>query len=207
MSGRAGVGPSSSPAGRGGLLPLEDDDLPQVRQLPAGHHDALPGDRGGTARWARAVRVAGLARQMDGALTASTSMGDGEPQEGWCGRRSCSPATTSSTTSAPLSTERSADRSQVEGWGWSPGDKWRAFRWNPIVVDGHDLAQLIAAYETAAQHAGQPTVILAKTVKGKGVSFMENQVGWHGIAPSVAQGRQALRELAASEGCLIRGMP
>lgn len=86
-------------------------------------------------------------------------------------------------------------------------DKWKAFRWNPIVVDGHDIGQLIAAYETAANTKGQPTVILAKTIKGKGVSFMEDQAGWHGIAPTAEQGRQALLELAATEGCLIRGMP
>lgn len=86
-------------------------------------------------------------------------------------------------------------------------DKWTAFRWHPIVVDGHDLGQLIDAYEAAAQTQGQPTVILARTVKGKGVSFMEGQAGWHGIAPTVAQGRQALEELAATEGSLIRGLP
>ena len=86
-------------------------------------------------------------------------------------------------------------------------DKWKAFRWSPIVVDGHDISQLIAAYNTAAKTKGQPTVILARTVKGKGVSFMENQAGWHGIAPSIEQGRQALLELGASQQDLIRGMP
>ena len=86
-------------------------------------------------------------------------------------------------------------------------DKFRAFRWNPIPVDGHDIGQLVEAYETAAKTKGQPTVILARTVKGKGVSFMENQAGWHGIAPTVEQGRQALLELGPSEEELIHGMP
>jgi len=87
-------------------------------------------------------------------------------------------------------------------------DKWRAFRWNVLEVDGHDLAQILGAYEAAAQTKGKPTVILARTIKGKGVSFMEDQASWHGKAPTPEQGRQALLELGCErEGCLIRGLP
>lgn len=75
--------------------------------------------------------------------------------------------------------------------------KFEAFNWNVLKVDGHDLAALAAAFETAAAHKGRPTVILAKTVKGKGVSFMENDAGWHGKAPNDEQYAQAKAELDA----------
>lgn len=74
-------------------------------------------------------------------------------------------------------------------------EKWRAFCWHVIEVDGHDVEALIAAFAEARQVKGKPTMIIAKTVKGKGVSFMENVAGWHGNAPSVEQGEQALKEL------------
>ena len=74
-------------------------------------------------------------------------------------------------------------------------EKWRAFCWHVIEVDGHDVDALLAAFAEARQVKGKPSIIIAKTVKGKGVSFMENQAGWHGNAPSVEQGEQALKEL------------
>ena len=73
--------------------------------------------------------------------------------------------------------------------------KFEAFGWHVICVDGHDFEQLEAAYAEAKTVKGQPTLILAKTTKGKGVSFMENQVGWHGKAPNEEQRQQALKEL------------
>ena len=76
--------------------------------------------------------------------------------------------------------------------------KLEAFGWNVITVDGHDLAALSAAFEQAKQVAGVPTMVLAKTVKGKGVSFMENQAGWHGKAPNAEQYQQARQELVAA---------
>lgn len=74
-------------------------------------------------------------------------------------------------------------------------DKWRAFRWNVLNIDGHDFDQILAAIELAKGHRGQPTIIIARTIKGKGVSFMENAVGWHGNAPTREQAEQALAEL------------
>ena len=74
-------------------------------------------------------------------------------------------------------------------------EKWRAFCWHVIEVDGHDVDALIGAFAEAKQVEGKPSMIIAKTVKGKGVSFMENVAGWHGNAPSVEQGEQALKEL------------
>ena len=74
-------------------------------------------------------------------------------------------------------------------------EKFRAFGWNILTVDGHDYDQLHQAYADARACKGKPTMIIAKTVKGKGVSFMENQAGWHGVAPSPEQAGAALKEL------------
>lgn len=75
-------------------------------------------------------------------------------------------------------------------------DKWRAFGWHVVDIDGHNMAEILAAVEMAHLTSGKPTMIIAKTVKGKGVSFMENQVGWHGVAPKPEEVTLALKELA-----------
>ena len=77
-------------------------------------------------------------------------------------------------------------------------EKMAAFGWNVIPVDGHDLTALSDAFAQAKENKGAPTVLLAKTVKGKGVSFMENQAGWHGKAPNAEQYEQARAELVAA---------
>ncbi len=76
-------------------------------------------------------------------------------------------------------------------------EKYKAFGWHVIVIDGHDLEQIEKAVEEAKATKGQPTMILCKTIKGKGVSFMENQAGWHGKAPNAEQYEQAVAELKA----------
>ncbi|MEW6171505.1 MAG: transketolase [Bacillota bacterium] len=73
-------------------------------------------------------------------------------------------------------------------------DKWKAFGWSVVAVDGHDFGELLSAFESVG-HARRPTAVIARTVKGKGVSLMENQVDWHGKAPNREQGEQALKEL------------
>lgn len=74
-------------------------------------------------------------------------------------------------------------------------DKWRAFGWHVLSIDGHDMKQIIDALDEAKAIKGKPTMIVAETVKGKGVSFMENQVDWHGTAPKPDQVEIALAEL------------
>ena len=74
-------------------------------------------------------------------------------------------------------------------------EKFAAFGWHVIEVDGHNFEELADAFATARATKGRPTVIVAHTVKGKGVSFMENQVGWHGQAPKEEQYLQAVKEL------------
>lgn len=73
--------------------------------------------------------------------------------------------------------------------------KFEAFGWNVLVIDGHNYDEIIEALDKAKNTKGLPTCIIAKTVKGKGVSFMENEAAWHGTAPSKEQCAQALKEI------------
>ena len=90
---------------------------------------------------------------------------------------------------------------QIDGWNRDVmnldpfAKKWQAFGWRVIEVDGHDLSQLIDAFNRAKLVKGQPTVIIAHTVKGKGVSFMENNPDFHGKTPNAAEVKIALKEL------------
>jgi transketolase len=73
--------------------------------------------------------------------------------------------------------------------------KWQAFGWHTIDIDGHDMNQVLSACQEAENTKGMPTVVVARTIKGKGVSFMENNVAFHGKAPSEEETRRALKEL------------
>jgi transketolase len=77
-------------------------------------------------------------------------------------------------------------------------EKFAAFGWNVVVIDAHDFEQIEAACKAARECKGKPTAVICKSVKGKGVSFMENQVGWHGKAPNKEQYDMAVAELTAS---------
>jgi transketolase len=74
-------------------------------------------------------------------------------------------------------------------------DKWQAFGWHVIEIDGHKIPEIINAFEKAKTVKGKPSIIIAKTTKGKGVSFMENVVDFHGRAPNEAETKQALKDL------------
>ncbi|MGL5257808.1 MAG: transketolase [Proteocatella sp.] len=74
-------------------------------------------------------------------------------------------------------------------------EKFQAFGWNVIEIDGHNFEQIAAAIDQAKTVSDKPTMIVAKTVKGKGVSFMENEAGWHGVAPNPQELEQALEEI------------
>jgi transketolase len=76
-------------------------------------------------------------------------------------------------------------------------EKWQAFGWNAFEIDGHDFGQIFDAIERAKEVRGKPTMIVANTVKGKGVSFMENQAEWHSGPPTMEQYTKALEELHA----------
>jgi len=81
-------------------------------------------------------------------------------------------------------------------------DKWRAFNWNVLTIDGHDYVQIGEAFDKARATKGKPTFILAETTKGKGVSFMEGKIPWHGTAPSKEQLAAAIKELEAARDAL-----
>jgi len=74
--------------------------------------------------------------------------------------------------------------------------KWQSFGWHTIEIDGHDIKQISAAYEEAKKIKGKPSIIIARTIKGKGVSFMENVCDFHGRAPTKDEAEIALKELA-----------
>lgn len=99
------------------------------------------------------------------------------------------------------------DRNGLQNDGWSAeimnmeplDEKFRSFGWHVMEIDGHDLGQIVDALEAAGDVPGRPTVIIAHTVKGRGVSFMENNNEFHGKAPTMEQAEQALAELEGAE--------
>jgi transketolase len=94
------------------------------------------------------------------------------------------------------------NRLQIDGWVHDVMEveplakKYQAFQWNVLEINGHNLAEILAAFECAREVQDRPTVIIANTVKGKGVSFMENEASWHGTAPNREQFERAITELA-----------
>ncbi len=79
-------------------------------------------------------------------------------------------------------------------------EKWEAFRWAVQEIDGHDFTQLLGALDKAKKEESRPTMIVANTVKGKGISFMEGKIGWHGVAPTPEELERCLVELDAAGG-------
>jgi transketolase len=79
-------------------------------------------------------------------------------------------------------------------------DKWQAFGWQALEIDGHSMPGILEAFSTARETRDKPTAIIARTVKGKGVSFMEHKVEWHAGPPSKVQLEQALAELTGVGG-------
>ena len=132
-----------------------------------------------------------------------TSSGDGECDEGQVWEAAMSAAHFSVDGLKLDNLTAIIDRNGIQLDGWTKdimnteplADKWRAFGWNVIETDGHDFGQIIAAFDKAKSIKGKPTVIIAKTVKGKGVSFMENKAEFHGKPPTKEQAAQALKEL------------
>jgi transketolase len=73
--------------------------------------------------------------------------------------------------------------------------KWRAFGWEVVEIDGHNISEIIGAFDKVRNVKGKPKCIIANTIKGKGVSFMENVFTWHGMAPNAEQYAQAIAEI------------
>lgn len=145
--------------------------------------------------------AAGMAHaaRIDGASWHTFCMlGDGESQEGqvWEAVMSCGNAGLDGLTAI-------IDYNQVQQTGLvrniqdlDPlGDKFKAFKWNVIEIDGHDHAQCLDALGAAKAFEGKPTVVISHTIKGKGVSWMELDHNWHGKAPNAEQAERAIAEI------------
>ena len=162
----------------------------------------LPGIEAPTGSLGQGLSVAqgmALASKMDGnRFRVFCLIGDGESQEGQIWEAAMS---------APkfgldnLTVFLDFNHGQIDGtvedvMNIGPvEDKWRAFNWNVLRIDGHDFSQILGAIDQARATSGRPTMIVADTVKGKGVSFMEHQIAWHGVAPNREQAEKALQEL------------
>jgi len=184
-----------------------EEELPHLRKLGSrlqGHPDMrkLPGVDMSTGSLGQGLSAAcgmALAGRLDGRpYYVYAILGDGETQEGQVWE------------AAMLAAHYRLDhliafldhnKLQIDGQisqVLSPeplDEKWRAFGWRVLAIDGHDITAIAQSLQTAKQSRGQPVMIIAETVKGKGVSFMENQAGWHGNAPNAEQAAQALAEL------------
>ena len=194
--------------GERGYFPLVD--LLGFRQIQGhlqGHpskHDT-PGIEVSSGSLGQGLSVAcgmALGSRMDGlARRVYCVMGDGEQQEGQIWEAAMFAAHYKLDN---LCAVIDYNRKQIDGdvedvMGIAPlAEKWRSFNWNVLDVDGHDIAALLGAFDQARTTRGKPSVILARTVMGKGVSFMEDDYKWHGIPPSREQADQALREMGTS---------
>jgi len=126
-------------------------------------------------------------------------LGDGETQEGniWEAAMACSHFSCDN-----LCAILDFNGCQIDGrcediMGLEPlAAKWQAFGWHVIEINGHDMGQILSAYEQAKEVKSKPTIIIGRTVKGKGVSFMEGVIGFHGKAPTKEEAEIALKELA-----------
>jgi len=191
-----------------GYFPV--DDLVTLRKIDShlqGHPDMnqTPGVEMSTGSLGQGLSAAcgmAIAAKMDGAdWRVYAVLGDGEIEEGqvWEAAMTAVHRKLDNLTifvdwnglqiDGPVSEVKSMDRI---------GERFAAFGWHVIDIDGHDIPAIMGAIEEAHETCGRPTAIVARTVKGKGVSFMENQVGWHGTAPKPDQVEAALEELEAS---------
>jgi len=126
-------------------------------------------------------------------------LGDGEIQEGniWEAAMACSHFRCDNLCAILDSNGCQIDGKCEDIMGLEPlAAKWQAFGWHVIEIDGHNMQQILSAYEEAKKIKSKPTIIIARTIKGKGVSFMEGVIGFHGRAPTQEEAEKALRELA-----------
>ena len=136
-----------------------------------------------------------------------TLLGDGEMQEGlvWEAIMSASHYNLDNLVVFVDYNKLQIDGENEKVLGIKPLDKkFESFGWNVSVIDGHNFEDIKSSLENARNTKGKPTVIIANTIKGKGVSFMENNAGWHGTAPNKEQRDLAIAELESlREGCLL----
>ena len=190
---------------RTGYFPV--DELMTLRKLNSrlqGHPSVkdLPGLEASTGSLGQGLSIGlgmALASRLDGRDNAVYVMlGDGEIQEGqvWEAAMSAAHYRLDNVVAILDRNGYQLDGSTGEIMNVDPVvDKWKAFGWRVLDIDGHNMQQVVHALE-AAREPGRPTIIVAHTVKGKGVSFMENNNEYHGKAPSPEEMERALKELA-----------
>jgi transketolase len=195
---------------RAGYFP--EEQLVTLRKLGSplqGHPDrgALPGIEAATGSLGQGLSIAvGMAlglRTSGSPARVYCIMGDGEIQEGqvWEAAMAAPELGQPAHPLDNLVVILDYNRIQLDDFVAKIRDveplaaKWKAFRWPVIEVDGHDVGQIRKALDEAEAVRGVPTFIVAHTVKGKGVSFMENNVEWHGKAPKPAEAIAAIREI------------
>lgn len=196
----------SALAGAGFFAEAELDTYLQPNSRLNGHpnRNYLPGVETNTGPLGHGLPVAAgiaVAGQIDDAgYRVFALTGDGELQEGsmweaamFAGHRGLGNLTVIVDRNRLQQGARTEDTNALEPLA----DKWRAFGWEVMGVDGHDHAALLAALDDACLPRSKPRCIIANTIKGKGVSFMEDQAGWHHGVPNAAQYAQALAELDA----------
>jgi transketolase len=144
------------------------------------------------------VGLALAARRQGRSYRIYTVMGDGECQGGivWEGAMAAAKFRIATLTAILDYNDVQLDGAVHDVMPLEPlVEKWRSFNWAVLEINGHNLRQVLEALDTASEIHGRPTVIIAHTTKGKGVSFMEDRSYWHGAAPNAAQLAQAMGEL------------
>lgn len=178
--------------------------LRKINRMLQGHPDmkGTPGVEMSTGSLGQGFSVAcgmAMASKLDNApWRVYTLLGDGEVQEGivWEAAMSASHYKLDNIVAFLDYNGLQIDGKTEEVMNIGPiVDKFKSFGWNVIEIDGHDFDQIFAALDMAKETVGKPTIIIAKTIKGKGVSFMENQAMWHGLAPSDSDLERALLDL------------
>lgn len=167
---------------------------PDMRKTPG--IDMTTGSLGQGLSAGLGMALSGKLRQKD--YHVWVIIGDGETQEGsvWEAAMAAARWKTDNLTAILDRNHLQNDGCVDEQMPIEPlADKWRAFGWHVIEIDGHDMGQIVEALDTAKTIKGQPTILIAHTVKGKGVSFMENIVDWHGKAPCEEEAACALVEI------------
>ncbi len=190
-----------------GFFPLEDLQLfRSIRGHMSGHAEMhhVPGVDMSTGSLGQGISAAvgmALAGKLDGKdYRVYTMLGDGEIEEGqvWEAAMSAAKFKLDNLCAIVDVNGLQIDGRTADVMPSEPLDqKWAAFGWQVILCDGHDDQDIEEAFAEAKTIQGQPTVLLAHTVKGKGVSFMEDNAGWHGKAPNGEQYEQAKAELSA----------
>lgn len=185
---------------------FSQDRLWTLRQLGSilqGHPDRqTPGVDVASGSLGQGLSVAlgmGLAAKIDKRdYRVYVLLGDGEIQEGniWEAAMACSHYKCDNLCAILDYNGFQIDGKVCDIMGLEPlVAKWQAFGWYTIEIDGHDMKKILSSYEEAKTIKGKPTIIIAHTIKGKGVSFMENVVDFHGRAPTKEEAEKALKEL------------